>query len=166
MHFLLPLKSDKSDFCAHRKSAPRRRVGAHSQLKTKPLLQFTNENTLHLCCCEFPRYTRSRQSENYEAPGPIRAVCVDVKSGGNFFFFPLQVFMILTDATGKKGQNRSKPCGAMGPRVRCEKQSLVLFKPPDLSVPRFCHCQHTGWQRERLLCTYCVLTHSQACYEE
>lgn len=111
-------------------------------MKTKPPLQFTNENTLHLHCCEFPRYTRSRQSENYEAPGPIRAVCVDVKSGG-IFFLPL-ASIYDTDRCNrkkKKSQNRNKPCGATWVRVQYENQGLVLFKPPDLSVPWFGHCR-------------------------
>lgn len=133
-------------------------MGAQFQPKTKPPLQFTNENTLHLCCCEFPRYTWSGQSENYEAPGPIRAVCVDVKSGGTFFF-PLQVFMILTDARGRgEDQNRNKPCGATGIRIQCEKQSLVLFKQPDLSALQLCGGRREGGER--------ALLHTQACYEE
>lgn len=130
-------------------------------MKTKPPLQFRNENTLHLCCCDFPRYTRSRQSENYEAPGPIRAVCVDVKSGG-IFFLPL-ASIYDTDRCNrekkKRSQNRSKPCGAMWVRIQCEKQSLVLFKPPDLSVPQFCHCRCEDREREQSLRTYFVTTH-------
>ena len=107
-------------------------------MKTKPPLQFTNENTLHLCCCEILRYTWSRQSENYEAPGPIRAVCVDVKSGGVFFLPFASIYD--TDRCNRKKKkfpNENKLCGTTRIRIQGEEQPRVLFKPPDLcALPR------------------------------
>ena len=51
----------------------------------------------------------------------------------------MQVFMILTDATGKKKKipNENKLCGTTRIRIQGEEQPRVLFKPPDLcALPR------------------------------
>lgn len=161
MHFLLPLKSDKSHFCTHIGKVPpgegleptfSRRQSLYFNLRMKTPFTFAAVNFLDTHGQDNPRIMRLQDQ---------LGLFVLTSSLGEIFFLPLaSIYDTDRCNRGKKNQNRSKPCGAVGTRVQCEKQSLVLFKPPDLSVPRFCRCRCKGWHREHLLCTYCVLAHS------